>query len=175
MQPIKDYYLDTWGSTLMEVLKDELSGDFLNACLCWISAADPTQGLEYSISDMKAAGQDIADEKLLQEKANLIEFVAQSDAVAVHSACAGMGTDDCELIAVICGRTKGHLARVNAYYHSLYEKSLLEVVHSETDGYYRQLLEYALMPEDEVDCFTVKEACDGFGKYYTKQYTSTVR
>jgi hypothetical protein len=45
----------------------------------------------------------------------------------------------------------------------LFSKSLVQQIHEETDGFYRILMEYAVMPIDEVDAMVIKQACDSFG------------
>ena len=58
------------------------------------------------------------------------------DAEDIRQACKGMGTRNSQLISIVCGRTKPHLAQVDKYYHSLFNKSLEAEVTSECSGAY---------------------------------------
>lgn len=60
----------------------------------------------------------------------------QADAGDIRAASTGLGTDDKLMSSIICGRTKPHLARVNMYYHSMYNMSLERQVKKETSGAY---------------------------------------
>ncbi|KAG5181096.1 Anxa6 protein [Tribonema minus] len=176
MAAVCAYYVDTWGVALVEAIRDELSGCFEDAAVAWVAATDPTQGLEYANRGLPEDGGDDARsvaKAFFNERAALTDYIAQArpcltviavvDAVAIRRACKGIGTKDKALIEVLCARSKDHLKRVNAYYHSLFGTSLLAEVHDETTGYYRQLMEYALMPTDDLDAMVVKQACDGLG------------
>lgn len=48
-----------------------------------------------------------------------------------------MGTNDGDLISIICGRTKPHLSRVDLYYHSMFNMSLEKQVKKESFGAYK--------------------------------------
>ncbi|CAM9228095.1 unnamed protein product, partial [Phaeothamnion confervicola] len=159
-----DWFLNAYGTSLREALLDELSGDFEDAAIAWIAGADPTGGMEFAV----AAGGGVTAlraraQAVLQQRENLKDFVCRMDAQQIRAACKGMGTNDAKLIGIVCGRTKEHLKRVDRYYHSLFEKSLLEAIEAECSGDYKRLLCYAVMPEDDFDALMLKEACDGLG------------
>ncbi|CAN0279914.1 unnamed protein product, partial [Scytosiphon promiscuus] len=46
----------------------------------------------------------------------------------VHEACSGLGTDDEQLIKILCCRTKTQLERIDQAYRAKYEKTLWEKV-----------------------------------------------
>ena len=61
----------------------------------------------------------------------------QADAGDIREACSGLGTNDRAMVSIICSRTKPHLARVDQYYHSMFNRSLDKQVRQECHGTYR--------------------------------------
>ncbi|CAM9646341.1 unnamed protein product, partial [Ectocarpus sp. 4 AP-2014] len=167
MGAVAAYYLQTYGNSLVEDLKDELSGTFLKAALCWVAGPDPTGGMEY-VTEKALAENDPSKQKdlakaLLQERANIKDFICQADCGDIREACKGLGTNDSRLVSIICGRTKKHLARVDQYYHSLYGMSVEAQVKYECFGVYKDFLSYVLLPEADFDALMLKKAMDGLG------------
>ncbi|CAM9371518.1 unnamed protein product [Ascophyllum nodosum] len=165
MTAVSAYYLATYGKSLVEDLKDELSGTFLKAALCWAAGSDPTGGMEYITAELS---RDPSEEKhlakaLLQERANVKDFICQADCGDIREACKGLGTSDSRLVSILCGRTKPHLARVDYYYHSLYGMSLEAQIKDECSGVYRDFLVYVVLPPADVDALLLKQAMDGLG------------
>ncbi|EEB14448.1 Annexin-B10, putative [Pediculus humanus corporis] len=58
----------------------------------------------------------------------------------LHSAMAGMGTDDVTLIRIIVCRSEIDLENIKLEYERLYEKTLESAVRSETHGHYKRAL-----------------------------------
>eukprot|EP00752_Nemacystus_decipiens_P001889 g1819.t1 len=166
MGAVASYYLSTYGNSLVEDLKDELSGTFLKAALCWVAGADPTGGMEYETEKLIANND--CDQKnlakaLLQERAYIKDFICQADCGDIREACKGLGTNDNRLLTIICGRTKPHLARVDQYYHSLFGMSLEAQIKHECFGVYKDFLVYTTLPEADFDALMLKKAMDGLG------------
>ncbi|CAM9731598.1 unnamed protein product, partial [Choristocarpus tenellus] len=164
---IASYYVETYGTSLGERLKNESSGNFRKATVLWVKGNDPTAGLEY-ITDIEVDAEDEDAMKnhakaLLQERENLRDFVCQVDASDIREACKGLGTNDTQLISIVCGRTKKHLARVDQYYHSMFNMSLDKQIQKECSGAYETFLRYTLMPEADFDATMLKKAMDGIG------------
>ncbi|GBG79638.1 hypothetical protein CBR_g29787 [Chara braunii] len=70
----------------------------------------------------------------------LFEPAPWRDAVWLHDAMAGLGTDEKKLVEIICTRTSPQLAAVSAVYEALYGKELQADVAGETGGWFRTLL-----------------------------------
>eukprot|EP00904_Undaria_pinnatifida_P009673 jgi/Undpi1/5836/HiC_scaffold_2.g01110.m1 len=166
MGDVADYYLSTYGKSLVEDLKDELSGSFLKAAVCWVAGADPSGGMEYvtqkALAEGSSSEKDLA-KALLQERANVKDFICQADAGDIRRACKGLGTNDSRLVSIVCGRTKPHLARVDQYYHSLFGMSVQAQIKYECFGTYRDFLTYTMLPEPDFDALMLKKAMDGLG------------
>lgn len=167
MGDVAAYYLSSYGKSLVEDLKDELSGDFLKAARCWVAGPDPTGGMEYvtekALASANSSNQKDLAKALLQERANVKDFVCQADAGDIRKACKGLGTNDSRLVAIVCGRTKPHLARVDEYYHSLFGMSMAAQIKYECFGVYKDFLTYTMLPEADFDALMLKKAMDGFG------------
>ena len=74
------------------------------------------------------------------ENASLLDYIARRDAVTLHEATAGLGTDEAAMTAVICGRTKKHLEALDAHYREAHGKTLIELVKSECSGNLMRML-----------------------------------
>jgi stress response protein SCP2 len=155
-------FLDVYGKTIQECLKDETTvmGDFKAAATQWVMGSDPTKRMEFVTppSEPKELLK-----HLLQERENIRDHLARDDAQRVYYACKGFGTDDNTLISVICSRPKLHLERVDRHFHALYHESLRSCVEGDCSGDYKRLLTSALTPQDKIDAEFVKKACDGIG------------
>merc|ERR1711981_200725 len=88
---------------------------------------------------------------------------AKADAEALHSAMDGIGTNEKELIRVICDRSRDHLQLVRSEYANLYSRDLIEDVHKETSARMRKLLKARLLPRDEELATLVHDAVKGAG------------
>jgi len=95
-----------------------------------------------------------------------------SRAVILHGAMDGLGTDESQLIRVICQLNFAERAAVKEAYLRLYNKDLVEHVTSETNGYFegdlQRAMKYMLEATEaefnlEADCQAMKEAMDGWG------------
>ncbi|KAG5179156.1 hypothetical protein JKP88DRAFT_280489 [Tribonema minus] len=187
MPAVCEAYLDTYGETLQQSLNKEtlVTGDFLLAAMAWCQCSDPTKGLEHRAAPAEARAK---AKHVLQERENLREHIADSDAQLIRRACKaqlklthrkghfvdsdaqfirrackGFGTDDNALVMAVCSRTKEHLVRVDRAYHRLFNKSLAQEIKSETSGHYQDLLMAIVLPYDEFDAAIIKKACDGLG------------
>ncbi len=149
LKTVASTYLDHYGQTIAEALKDEtmVMGDFNAATLTWIKICDPTNGLEYEItlSEPKKALL-----QLLKEREALRQHIAEDAATLVYRAVKGFGTDDKSLISVICGRTKPHLRHVDRIYHEKYCQGICEAIQGDTSGYYRDFLVAVVAPQVRV-------------------------
>jgi len=70
----------------------------------------------------------------------LIEPPGDYDAILVKQAVAGLGTDDDELIEVVCTRNNQELKDMREAYQRLYHKDIEKDVVGDTSGSYRNLL-----------------------------------
>jgi len=84
----------------------------------------------------------------------LIQAPGDYDAQKVHQAIAGAGTDDDELIEVLCTRTNQELIEMKEAYVRLYKKEMEKDVVGDTSGHYRDLL-VAIMRADRPEVQTV--------------------
>eukprot|EP00611_Tribonema_gayanum_P002000 TRINITY_DN11493_c0_g2_i1.p1 TRINITY_DN11493_c0_g2~~TRINITY_DN11493_c0_g2_i1.p1 ORF type:complete len:769 (-),score=266.08 TRINITY_DN11493_c0_g2_i1:3-2102(-) len=162
MPAVCEAYLDTYGETVQQSLNKEalVTGDFLLAAMAWCQCSDPTKGFEHRAAPTEARAK---AKHVLQERENLREHIADSDAQLIRRACKGFGTDDNALVMAVCSRTKEHLVRVDRAYHRLFNKSLAQEIKSETSGHYQDLLMAIVLPYDEFDAAIIKKACDGLG------------
>jgi len=88
------------------------------------------------------------------EKVCLALLTERSDyeAKCIESGMKGMGTNEALLIEIICTRPAAQLDRISKSYDRLYDKSLAEIVKSETKGDFEKLL---------LACLACKRAAEG--------------
>lgn len=65
---------------------------------------------------------------------------AAYDAWYLHSAIAGLGTNQHKLIEVLCTRTNAQIERIKEAYRVVYGRPLEQVVESDTNGYFKEVL-----------------------------------
>ncbi|GMI18131.1 hypothetical protein TrLO_g1553 [Triparma laevis f. longispina] len=66
----------------------------------------------------------------------MLEFVAQRDAVMVHEACEGWGTDEESLILILTAQSKPQMKRVSEIYEATHGKTLTSVLDGELSGFF---------------------------------------
>ncbi|CAM9277517.1 unnamed protein product [Ectocarpus sp. 6 AP-2014] len=99
----------------------------------------------------------------IEENEAIKSFIAHRDADMVQEACAGLGTDDEQLMIILCCRTKAQLERIDQAYRAKYKKTLWEKVKGDVGGNYKKMMRYALMERDEFVSHVIDEACSGLG------------
>ena len=110
------------------------------------------------------AMRDLVDE-VTEENRVATEYVAQRDVTTIYNACKGLGTDEAALSSIMIGRTKAHLATVDALYreHVGGGKTLASLIQSEVSGNLCKLLLYRSQSKVEFMASMVDVACEGFG------------
>jgi hypothetical protein len=93
-------------------------------------------------------------------------FIARRDALAIHSACKGLGKDDETLILIICNRTKSQLVAIDAYYRGMElnssNKTLVEKL-EKLGGNYGEFMRYLAETRDQFNAHMLRKAVDGMG------------
>jgi len=74
--------------------------------------------------------------QLMQDNGNMLEFCAQRDAVMIHEACEGWGTDEDKLINILAALSKQQMKRVNEIYFQTHGKTLDTVLAGELSGFF---------------------------------------
>ncbi|KAJ1451575.1 hypothetical protein M885DRAFT_529486 [Pelagophyceae sp. CCMP2097] len=155
-----------YNRTLSDALHAEISGRFLNASIAWIKA----QSECLDARTQRAVGADDGVDELTQtldalvaEHGALGTRLAASDADVVYAACAGLGTNDTDLITALCCRAKPHLRKVAVAYHAKRGERLVDRLKSETSGWYKLLLTYVVSTPEECDVMLLDSAMDGLG------------
>eukprot|EP00928_Gymnodinium_smaydae_P021600 TRINITY_DN18451_c1_g3_i1.p1 TRINITY_DN18451_c1_g3~~TRINITY_DN18451_c1_g3_i1.p1 ORF type:complete len:1466 (+),score=323.52 TRINITY_DN18451_c1_g3_i1:52-4449(+) len=93
---------------------------------------------------------------------------AECKARMLNQAMVGLGTDEGQLIRVLCMCDFGERRAVKDTYMQMYQKDLIEHIKSETSGNFKKALVCMLQAEEaefdlETDCETMKKAMDGWG------------
>jgi len=90
-------------------------------------------------------------------------FNPDVEADTLHSSLKGLGTDDSLLISALSHMTHDERALVSAAYTHKFNTGLLQSVHDDTSGHYRDLLEKLILPRGECLARCLNDALKGPG------------
>nr|ABC59142.1 annexin [Saprolegnia monoica] len=81
----------------------------------------------------------------------------------IYSACAGFGTDEDRLSALIGTKSAGERTLIALRYPELHNKSLFSEIRGETSGDYGKLLQLLAQPLEDAEALIVRDATKGAG------------
>ncbi|TMW55403.1 hypothetical protein Poli38472_013294 [Pythium oligandrum] len=87
----------------------------------------------------------------------------EAAAKAIHEATDGMGTNEKALIKTLGELNAEDRYQLAACYKKLFNESLKDVLHEETSGHFRKLLEVLSVPLPEAEATIIREATKGSG------------
>jgi annexin A7/11 len=148
---IAEAYFSMYNSRLQDDLKKEVGATLHLALTTWIDLEDP----EGVLAGTRRTGMPLVN--------SLEHCVAERDAQLIRDACAGIGTDEKQLIQIICARSKRHLAAVDMKYREHFGTPLPKQIESECSGDFKKIMKYAVLPESVFDMLMINQACDGLG------------
>ncbi|CAM9724139.1 unnamed protein product, partial [Ectocarpus fasciculatus] len=116
LSAISERFFEKYDTTLADMARSELGGNFLTAVSQWVdTAGDPTMGVEQRLAVLPE-GEDHDEERLqlLEEENDAMKgYIAKVDADQIWRACKGMGTNEGRVIDIICTRTKSQVERID--------------------------------------------------------------
>lgn len=102
--------------------------------------------------------------QIKEENDLLVDYIARRDAILMHKACDGLGTDEDALTTVVCGRTKKHLQAVDLHYREAHDgKKMHDLIKGETSGSLGKMLTWRCMELVEFRAAMMDLAMDGLG------------
>jgi len=90
-------------------------------------------------------------------------FDAEADAKALRTAMKGLGTDEKAIIDVVAARTVPQLKQVESKYKQLLGRDLIEDLHSELSGHFREAVKARFLTYNEHAAFSLHQAIKGAG------------
>jgi hypothetical protein len=145
--------------SLVARLQTEVSGNYLQALVTYLTTPDPTKGLEDIISKGGATS-----EIYKQAYINVKQSIAEMDAFLLSFAAKGMNTDEALIIDTMCNKTKDELDAMDlAYRHMNDNKTLNAFVSKTLSGDLAEFLGYMQMNENEFDSYVLHKAFKGMG------------
>ncbi|MEQ8982354.1 MAG: annexin, partial [Deltaproteobacteria bacterium] len=115
IRAIRSAYQEMFGESLDDAIKGDTSGD-----------------LETMLLTLASGNRD--------ESGTVDQAQATRDAVALHQAIDGWGTDEAALIRILGKRSKGQLAATAKAYEAMYGESLQDAVKGDTSGWFETSL-----------------------------------
>ena len=175
--------------TLEEAIDSELSGDFRDCVIQWLTMDAvgledeanrdrlyDTEMLEDGDEGVKEAEKDpfdviperLAASQLRYKNSQLravledtLDAIADYDVQCIKECCDGLGTNDAELINIITGRSKDQLERISKRYRVKYENTLSGQIGAECSSDYRRFLQACVKDKAKLDAEQYHEAMKG--------------
>ena len=177
------------GHTLEEALDSELSGDFKNCVINWLTMDHvgledeqnrdllyETGALEDGDEGVKEAEKDpfdviperlapsqlrVKNSQLRKVLEEVLDAIADYDVKCIKDCCEGFGTKDEELIYILTGRSKDQLDRVSKRYRVKYEATLSGQIGEECSRDYKRFLQCCVKDKAKLDAEQYHEAMHG--------------
>jgi hypothetical protein len=90
-------------------------------------------------------------------------FNPNSDAERLRKAMKGLGTDEKTIIEIIPRRSNKQRQQLKTTFQAMFGRDLVQDLHSELSGHFRDAIEACMMPLDEFEAFSYRKAVKGFG------------
>ncbi len=106
------------------------------------------------------------EEAPIEETPTLSEanpFDSQSDCERLRKAMKGLGTDEKQIVAILCHRSNKQRQELKVKFMSLLGRDLMKDLHSEISGNFRECVEALMQPQDEFDAQHFRKAVAGLG------------
>ena len=164
LKAVQDKYFELYGRPLIEDIDEECSGDYKKAVISKCinePVGEEEQMPEPNLSPLEDAIADFWRLRKTLERAQ--EFLCIIDAKKIRKACAGWGTNDSELIAILSSRTKDSLHKISDVYCERYGCTLVGQIKDECSFNYATFLCSMVRERPKVDAMNFKTAMAGLG------------
>ncbi|VDP31573.1 unnamed protein product [Soboliphyme baturini] len=91
------------------------------------------------------------------------DFDPKQDAESLKKAMKGMGTNEKEIIDILCKRSNAERQQIREEFKSLYGESLIKELKKELSGDFESLIIGLMYSEPEYDARTLRKAVQGLG------------
>ena len=85
-------------------------------------------------------------------------FNAENDAKALRDAMKGAGTDEEEIIAIVCSRSYNQLTTIDKTYKQMFGRILIDDLKSELSGSFEKVILRLFLSDAGKDAHTLKQA-----------------
>ena len=85
-------------------------------------------------------------------------FDAEKDAQALRDAMKGAGTDEEEIISIVCARSHQQLVTLDKTYKQMFGRILIDDLKSELSGSFEKVILRLFLSDAEKDAHTLKQA-----------------
>lgn len=164
LQAVQDKYFELYGKPLVEDIDSECSGDYKQAVISKCvnePVGEEDQMPEPNLTPLEDAISDFWRLRKTLERAQ--EFLCIIDAKRIRKACAGWGTNDSELIAILSSRTKDSLQKISDIYCERYGCTLVGQIKDECSFNYATFLCSMVRERPKIDAMNFKKAMQGLG------------
>ena len=164
LKAVQDKYFELYGRPLVEDIDSECSGDYKKAVISKCinePVGEEEQMPEPNLTPLEDAISDFWRLRMTLERAQ--EFLCIIDAKQIRKACAGWGTNDSALIAILSSRTKDSLQKISDVYCERYGCTLVGQIRDECSFNYATFLCSMVRERPKVDAMNFKQAMQGIG------------
>lgn len=164
MIQIKEEYQNIYDKSMENEIRDDVSGDYGKLLLLLIK--DPSQRVFEDAVEEQPHVIEQVEEPLVEETPTVTDcpdFNSSNDCERLRKAMKGFGTDEKTIIEIISKRSRAQRQQLKTCFKSMFGRNLMDDLHSELSGSFRDVIEGLMMEEDEFDAFSFKKAIAGFG------------
>jgi hypothetical protein len=162
---IKEEYVKLFSSTMEKDVGGDVSGDYGKLLLLLIK--DPSERTYEGSSEPEQPHEiETVEEPVIVCTPTVTDFAgfnASNDSERLRKAMKGLGTDEKTIIEIIPRRSNKQRQELKTVFKSMHGRDLVQDLHSELSGHFRDAIEALMMTPDEFDAFSFKKAVKGLG------------
>ena len=164
MIQIKREYQNLYDKPMEVDVGGDVSGDYGRLLLMLLR--DPSQRVfEDAIADQPHIIEEV-EEPHVEESPTVVDFPdfdSSKDCERLRKAMKGLGTDEKTLIQIIGKRSRSQRQELKTKFQAMFGRNLMNDLHSELSGSFRDVMKGLMMEEDEFDAFSFRKAVAGLG------------
>lgn len=165
MKQIKEEYTRIFSTTVEKDVGGDVSGDYGKLLIELVK--DPRERTyEGGTTPEEPHEIEQVEEPHIEQTPTLVDFVgfnANSDSERLRKAMKGLGTDEKTIIEIIPRRSNKQRQQLKSTFQGMFGRDLVQDLHSELSGSFRDVIEALMMMNDEFEAFSYRKAVKGFG------------
>lgn len=164
MIQIKQEYSNLFNNSMEKDVSSDVSGDYGKLLLSLVK--NPSERVYENAAPEEPHVIEQVEEPQVEETPTVVAFSSfdsKSDCERLRKAMKGLGTDEKTIIEIISNRSRAQRQELKTCFKAMFGRNLLDDLHSELSGSFRDVIESLMMEKDEFDAFSFKKAIAGIG------------